>query len=120
MRAASPESLWSSGCKYSCIGRCVFVSTRAEPGAVKNLEQNQPYEELNRFEQKFEQMNRTIGDIEGRLRISEDARHGLEGAAADLKSQLFSANEKTKCLETDLRIEREWRSQATSSLQVRR
>ena len=72
----------------------------------------------NRFEQKFEQMNQTISDIESRLKSSEEARHQLESDSTELRSKLFDANEKTKSLETDLRIEREWRSQATSSLQV--
>lgn len=73
-----------------------------------------------RFEQKFEQMNLTIADIESRLKTSEEARHNLESDSADLKAQLFTANEKVRSLETDLRIEREWRSQATSSLQAER
>merc|ERR1719435_217023 len=73
-----------------------------------------------RFEQKFEQMNLTITDFESRLKTSEEARHNLESDSADLKAQLFTANEKVRSLETDLRIEREWRSQATSSLQAER
>ena len=63
-------------------------------------------------------MNLTITDFESRLKTNEEARHNLESDSADLKAQLFTANEKVRSLETDLRIEREWRSQATSSLQV--
>ena len=63
-------------------------------------------------------MNQTISDLESRLRASEESRHNLEGVSAELKAQLFAANDKVKSLETDLRIEKEWRSQATTSLQV--
>ena len=63
-------------------------------------------------------MNQTISDLEGRLRTSEDSRHQLEDVSAELKAQLFAANDRVKSLETDLRIEKEWRSQATTSLQV--
>ena len=73
---------------------------------------------FRRFEQKFDQMNQTISDLEGRLRTSEDSRHQLEDVSAELKAQLFAANDRVKSLETDLRIEKEWRSQATTSLQV--
>ena len=65
-------------------------------------------------------MNQTILDIESRLKTSEEVRHNLESDSADLKAQLFTASEKVRSVETDLRIEREWRSQATSSLQVKR
>merc|ERR1719447_2707513 len=53
-----------------------------------------------KFEQKFDQMNQTISDLESRLRSSEDARHQLEDVSAELKAQLFAANDRVKSLET--------------------
>jgi len=73
-----------------------------------------------RFEAKFAQMTETISALELRLRDAQNGRKEAEHQLLTSKTRFQEVEDKLNNMETDLRIEREWRSQATISLQAER
>ncbi|XP_078578848.1 RUN and FYVE domain-containing protein 2-like isoform X2 [Branchiostoma floridae x Branchiostoma japonicum] len=83
----------------------MYKKFQAAEGSLKHKT-----EMLVKLEEKCTQMSQTIKDIEQRLKQAEREKMGAEEAARKLGKQLVDKDTKRAAVETDLKIEREWRT----------
>ncbi|XP_078660477.1 RUN and FYVE domain-containing protein 2-like isoform X8 [Branchiostoma floridae x Branchiostoma belcheri] len=83
----------------------MYKKFQAAEGSLKHKT-----EMLVKLEEKCTQMSQTIKDIEQRLKQAEREKMGAEEAARRLGKQLVDKDTKRAAVETDLKIEREWRT----------
>ncbi|CAH1246846.1 RUFY2 [Branchiostoma lanceolatum] len=83
----------------------MYKKFQAAEGSLKHKT-----EMLIKLEEKCTQMSQTIKDIEQRLKQAEREKMGAEEAARKLGKQLVDKDTKRAAVETDLKIEREWRT----------
>ncbi|XP_072038427.1 RUN and FYVE domain-containing protein 2-like isoform X2 [Amphiura filiformis] len=65
---------------------------------------------VNKLEEKTNQMVATMNQLEERLKQAERDKRAAEETARSLGQQIVERDAKRSALETDLKIEREWRS----------